>query len=140
MASICARTDILQLAVHRFWKEAQAKLFIALRNENRGLIIEGDGRADIPGHCAKYGTYSMIEMQSLSVIDVELIHVCWTEHQMSDCKHSTADLVMLLYIMWLMYQRRLNIKFLASHVQIRMQNLAITYMKQLTVIKVEIIA
>ena len=31
--------------------------------EGRGLIIGGDGRADSPGHSAKYGSYTVMELE-----------------------------------------------------------------------------
>ena len=31
--------------------------------EKKGLVIAGDGRADSPGHSAKYGLYSIIDIK-----------------------------------------------------------------------------
>uniref|UniRef100_A0AAV2K348 Transposase n=1 Tax=Knipowitschia caucasica TaxID=637954 RepID=A0AAV2K348_KNICA len=37
------------------------------------LTLGGDMRADSPGHSAKYGSYTMMNLQSNSVIDIQLI-------------------------------------------------------------------
>ena len=36
-------------------------------------ILGGDGRADSPGHCAKYGSYTMLELTSNLVVDVQFV-------------------------------------------------------------------
>ena len=39
------------------------------------LDICGDGRCDSPGHCAKYGTYTVIDENTNKVLDFEVIQV-----------------------------------------------------------------
>lgn len=34
-----------------------------------------DGRADTPGHSAKYGSYAMLDMDLMLVIDIQLVQV-----------------------------------------------------------------
>ena len=46
-----------------------------MRLEGRGLIIGGDGRADSPGHSAKYGSYTVMELEMGVVLDVQLVQV-----------------------------------------------------------------
>ncbi|KAJ4921379.1 hypothetical protein JOQ06_025962, partial [Pogonophryne albipinna] len=41
--------------------------------EGRDLVLGGDGRADSPGHCAKFGSYTMLELHANVVIDVQLV-------------------------------------------------------------------
>lgn len=43
--------------------------------EERGepLVLGGDGRADSPGHCAKYGSYSTIDLEQGIVVDIQLV-------------------------------------------------------------------
>ena len=43
-----------------------------LQTEDRDLVFCADGRADSPGHSAKRGPYSMIELEVNCVIDVQL--------------------------------------------------------------------
>ena len=44
-----------------------------LRRSGENLVLGGDGRADSPGHSAKYGSYTLMELQSKKVIDIEVV-------------------------------------------------------------------
>ena len=57
------------------WKEEQRRLFEVLGSMEGGLVIGGDGRSDSPGHCAKYGSYTVIEERINKVIDQQLVQV-----------------------------------------------------------------
>lgn len=58
------------------WKEQQQELISELKERFDGnLILAGDGRADSPGHCAKFHTYTAIEQQLNKVLDIELVQV-----------------------------------------------------------------
>ena len=46
--------------------------------KNKGLALGGNGRADSPGHSAKYGSYSIIELNKNKVIDLKLVQVTAT--------------------------------------------------------------
>ena len=39
------------------------------------LVLAGDGRCDSPGHCAKYGSYSLMEQRFDKVLRTELVQV-----------------------------------------------------------------
>ena len=39
-------------------------------------MLGGDGRADSPGHSAKFGSYTTMELQKKVVIDIQLVQVC----------------------------------------------------------------
>ena len=39
------------------------------------LTIGGDGRADTPGHSAKYGSYAMLDLDLMVVVDIQLVQV-----------------------------------------------------------------
>ena len=39
------------------------------------LDLCGDGRCDSPGHCAKYGTYTIMEENTSKVFDFEVVQV-----------------------------------------------------------------
>uniref|UniRef100_A0A3B3HS12 Uncharacterized protein n=1 Tax=Oryzias latipes TaxID=8090 RepID=A0A3B3HS12_ORYLA len=41
--------------------------------EQRGILLAGDGRSDSPGHSAKYGTYTMLELPANVIIDMQLV-------------------------------------------------------------------
>ena len=80
-ASISYRTyfrhqgSFLQPAICTAWNKHQADLFKQLRREKRPLIIGGDGRADSPGHSAKFGSYTVMELNKNIIIDIQLVQV-----------------------------------------------------------------
>uniref|UniRef100_A0A8C5BL58 Uncharacterized protein n=1 Tax=Gadus morhua TaxID=8049 RepID=A0A8C5BL58_GADMO len=57
------------------WQNDQAKNFSDLRAMDGGLVLAGDCRSDSPGHCAKYGSYSLMEDRVNKVVDVQLVQV-----------------------------------------------------------------
>lgn len=65
--------DYLQPVVSTVYQSKQVALLSSLRNHP--LVLAGDGRADSPGHSAKYGTYSVLEMSCSKIIDFKLVQV-----------------------------------------------------------------
>ena len=65
----------LDPAVISVWKTKQSTLLDQCRASGVPLTIGGDGRADSPGHSAKYGSYGIIELATNKVIDIQLIQV-----------------------------------------------------------------
>ena len=43
--------------------------------EDRPVVIVGDGRSDSPGHSAKYGSYTFMDMDTHKILDVEIVQV-----------------------------------------------------------------
>ena len=81
-ASITKRTYFnhqryyLQPAILSVWSKQQKDLLVEASINKRALILGGDGRADSPGHSAKYGSYTVMELEMGVVIDVQLVQVC----------------------------------------------------------------
>ena len=79
--TICDRTfflhqrEYLQPCISKVWAKHQESLIKQLRQEKRALIIGGDGRADSPGHSAKFGSYTVMELKEEVVLDVQLVQV-----------------------------------------------------------------
>ena len=67
--------QFLQPAVKLIWERNQQAIFAMLKEGKSSLVVGGDGRADSPGHSAKYGTYSLIELTHNKVIDFKLVQV-----------------------------------------------------------------
>ncbi len=67
---------LLLPVIRKVWKDRQAWILAALQAEQRDLVCGGDGRADSPGHSAKFGSYTMIELHANAVIDIQLVQVC----------------------------------------------------------------
>jgi len=79
--TICSSTyyshaqQYLQPTIISLWQDTQSELLLKLSSRTGDLIIGGDMRADSPGHCAKYGSYTVVELRSNKVIDIQLVQV-----------------------------------------------------------------
>ena len=69
------QSKFLHLSISSVWEKHQSRLFTELRREKRHLIIGGDGRADSPGHSAKFGSYTVMELKKGVVLDIQLVQV-----------------------------------------------------------------
>ena len=65
--------DYLQPAIFHVYKEKQEELLSTIREEKRELTLSGDMRADSPGHCAKYGSYSLLDSKTNKIVHFELV-------------------------------------------------------------------
>ena len=80
-ASISTRTfyehqqKYLLPAIFRTWDQQQQALISILLSDDIPLVLGGDGRAESPGHCAKFGSYTMIELSHKVVFDIQLVQV-----------------------------------------------------------------
>ena len=69
------QSSYLQPAISTVWIHHQQMLLSSFKRDNMKLLVGGDGRADSPGHSAKYGTYSLMELTCNRVIDFQLVQV-----------------------------------------------------------------
>ena len=67
--------QMLHLVVSKVWRRQQTALLAVLNAEEGRVVVGGDGRADSPGHSAKYGTYTLLELCHNKVLDVQLVQV-----------------------------------------------------------------
>lgn len=65
----------LHPAVSTMWKDFQYNYFDQKTQQGDSLVLGGDGRADTSGHSAKYGSYAMLDMDLMLVIDIQLVQV-----------------------------------------------------------------
>ncbi|XP_072175107.1 uncharacterized protein [Diadema setosum] len=65
--------EILQPVIERKWAIEQQKVADELSARGTPLVIAGDGRADSPGHSAKFGVYTGLEVTTNKIIDIELV-------------------------------------------------------------------
>lgn len=65
---------VLWPAIETVWI-AHRSLLSVLKGREEELIVSGDGRSDSPGHSAKYGAYTVIDMFTGKVIALELVQV-----------------------------------------------------------------
>ncbi|KAM4604797.1 uncharacterized protein ACJ7VT_017130 isoform 1-T1 [Polymixia lowei] len=66
-----ARMYLEPAIVHK-WKRDQDVVLERLSHEKKN-IIGGDMRAGSPGHAAKFGSYSMMHLESNNIIDIQLV-------------------------------------------------------------------
>ncbi|XP_073695165.1 uncharacterized protein [Garra rufa] len=66
-----ARTYLEPAIIHK-WNEDQNMQLHDL-SKNKNVILGGDMRADLPGHSAKYGSYTMMDLQTNNIIDIQLV-------------------------------------------------------------------
>lgn len=69
------QSTYLQPTIYNAWRLQQEVLFEKLRNSKEALVLGGDGRSDSPGHSAKYGTYSFMDLTANRVIDFKIVQV-----------------------------------------------------------------
>lgn len=63
-------------SVLRVWNRHQEMMFGRIRRGDRNLRLAGDMRCCTPGHTAKYGSYSVIDLEVGQVLDFQLVQVC----------------------------------------------------------------
>ncbi len=59
----------------KVYERQQKQTLQGIAEANQEVILTGDGRADSPGHSAKYGSYTVIELNVNKVIDFQLVQV-----------------------------------------------------------------
>lgn len=69
------QSKVLQPVIEKVWRTHQESILTRLRDLGSPLIIAGDGRADSPGHSAKYGAYTGIELKINKIVDIQLVQV-----------------------------------------------------------------
>ena len=70
-----ASKSYLKPAFSYIWEKEQETLINQLTNKKETLVLGGDGRADSPGHSAKYRSYSVIDLTQSNVVDIKLVQV-----------------------------------------------------------------
>ena len=50
------------------WSDEQSRLLTQYKAQGTSLSIGSDGRADSPGHSAKYGSYGVIDLNTNKVL------------------------------------------------------------------------
>ncbi|KAH9384858.1 hypothetical protein HPB48_026887 [Haemaphysalis longicornis] len=63
--------DHLWPAIDRVWKAEQSH--VLQEAQGRPVTLAGDGRADSPGYCAKYGTYSLLDVENNKILHFEVV-------------------------------------------------------------------
>lgn len=79
MAAISIRTFMyhqqyyLHPAILQVWKNHQGAYIEEVQDTGRAVRLGGDGRADTPGHCAMFGSYTLMDLEENKVVDMQLV-------------------------------------------------------------------
>jgi solute carrier family 8 (sodium/calcium exchanger) len=65
----------LHTAISNVWKKQQNDMIQLLQAYNKPLSLGGDARCDSPGYSAKYGSYTLMELEYNAILHVELVQV-----------------------------------------------------------------
>ena len=57
------------------WVNHQSSLLQSISSQSWNVFLSGDGRADSPGHSAKFGSYTVIDVFYNKVVDFKLVQV-----------------------------------------------------------------
>ena len=68
------KTYLLPAIVHS-WRANQRHEIAQLKASDSPIILGGDVRADSPGHSAKYGSYTCMDINSGKIVDLQLVQV-----------------------------------------------------------------
>ena len=63
------QSRFLEPAIFTVWKAEQSRLLAECKAWDSSLSIGDDGKADSPGHSAKYGSYALIDLKKLSTLN-----------------------------------------------------------------------
>lgn len=67
--------NYLHPAICMFWEQQQKAMFSVLQMEEKQMVLGGDGRCDSPGFCAKFCSYTFMELEHNVILDVQLVQV-----------------------------------------------------------------
>ena len=70
------QTLYLQPTIMNVWNRQKMAMIEMLQALGEPLVLGGDGRSDSPGHSAKYGSYTFMDLEHNVILDVELVQVC----------------------------------------------------------------
>ncbi|XP_073700525.1 uncharacterized protein [Garra rufa] len=62
----------LELSIFHKWKMDQETMFQQLKPQGK-ISLSGNMRTDSPGHSAKYGSYTLMHLESNKILDVQLV-------------------------------------------------------------------
>ena len=69
------QSQYLLPSIHTLWNKQRLLLLSTAQSRGTPMVIGGDARADSPGHSAKFGSYSVMDLEANKIVDVQLIQV-----------------------------------------------------------------
>lgn len=77
----------LYIAIGHVWHTWQSFYVKEIVDQKTSLTLSGDGRYDTPGHSAKYGCYSMLDLKEGLVVDEQLVQ----SNEVKSCCHMEKE-------------------------------------------------
>jgi hypothetical protein len=62
-------------AIFNVWESDQARRVLEIEQEGREVRLAGDARCCSPGHTAMFGSYSVMDLQTCQILDIQLVQV-----------------------------------------------------------------
>lgn len=69
------QANYLEPVIINQWSIKQQEVLAECRELGGDLVVAGDARSDSPGHCAKYGSFTMIDCRINKIVDMQLVQV-----------------------------------------------------------------
>ena len=69
------QSSFLHPTVNNIYELHEKQLIRKYKEAGQKLMLAGDGRADSPGHCAKFGSYTVIDLKTNRVVAFKLVQV-----------------------------------------------------------------
>lgn len=91
------QSSYLTPTVLEVWKNHQRIMTNSIRDRGRALRIAGDMRCCSPGHTAKYGSYSMIDLEAGQVLDIQLVQVCSIFNKLNSNNLQNGTCIMIMW-------------------------------------------
>ena len=70
------QSSYLTPSVMSVWSRSQQMLLDEIREDNRSVRLAGDAKCCSPGHTAKFGSYSLLDLDTAKILDFKLVQVC----------------------------------------------------------------
>ncbi|CAC5398257.1 unnamed protein product [Mytilus coruscus] len=67
------QTAYTSCAVIYEFDSQQADLLTSLQGPDKQVVLGGDGRCDSPGYSAKYGSYTLMDLNTNKILDIQLV-------------------------------------------------------------------
>ena len=67
--------NYLHPAVLEVWRSQQNEYVQEVQQTGRAVRLGGDGRANTPGHCAMFGSYTLMDLDQNKVVDSQFVQV-----------------------------------------------------------------
>lgn len=99
----------LHPAILQVWKNHQGAYIEEVQETGRAVRLGGDGRADTPGHCAMFGSYTLMGLEENKVVDMQLVQVFIFPWEIMLCY--IISLLAAFQVMWLLIRFNFGKKY-----------------------------